>query len=171
MRIYVGLGNPGSEYKQTRHNFGFDVIDALAKKTGAKLKKSKFEADIAEFILADEKLLLVKPMTFMNNSGKAVKQILDYYKIPASKLTIIYDDVDLELGTFKTTGKSSAGHKGVQSIFDYLKTEDIARFRLGLRTLAPQQLPTDIFVLQKFDKLEQKIKSEVITNVVNQIIL
>ena len=153
MKIIIGLGNPGKEYELTRHNFGFMVLDRLAELNGVKFKlEKKFEAEIAEIESAGEKTILVKPQTFMNSSGKAVLSVLNFYKIAMPDLLLVYDDKDLEFGTIKTTGKSSAGHKGVESIINLLKTNNIKRIRLGINNNL--NIPTEGFVLQKFTQKE-----------------
>jgi PTH1 family peptidyl-tRNA hydrolase len=168
MKIIVGLGNPGSEYMGTRHNFGFAVLDGMAAKAKVGFKpSSKFKADVARYVSNEgEDTLLVNPTTYMNNSGEAVLKVLNYYDIPVSNLTIIYDDIDLNLGEYRETGKSSAGHKGVQSIIDFLKTDDIARIRLGIMNQETKTLPTEVFVLQKFSKTEQPIKDNMVEKLV-----
>jgi len=141
MKLIVGLGNPGSKYEKTRHNIGFMVIDFL-------IQSKQFDS---------KKIKLIKPQTMMNNSGQEVKSIADYYKIPAQDILVIHDDIDLPLGQIKIQqNRSSAGHKGVQSIIDSLGTKDFIRMRIGIR---PEELTIDTekFVIQKFTPQEQKI--------------
>jgi len=141
MKLIVGLGNPGSKYEKTRHNIGFMVIDFL-------IQSEQFDS---------KKIKLIKPQTMMNNSGQEVKSIADYYKIPAQDILVIHDDIDLPLGQIKIQqNRSSAGHKGVQSIIDSLGTKDFIRMRIGIR---PEELTIDTekFVIQKFTPQEQKI--------------
>lgn len=146
MKLIVGLGNPGTKYEKTRHNFGFMVIDFL----------------IENKQLDSQKIKLIKPQTFMNNSGQEVKKIADYYKIIIEDIIVIHDDIDLPLGEIKVqTGRGSAGHKGVQSIIDALGTNDFTRIRIGIR---PEKLTLDTekFVLQKFTPEEQEIIEQTI---------
>ncbi len=146
MILIVGLGNPGKKYKNTRHNFGFQVIDAL------KIK--------------NEKIILFKPQTFMNESGQAVKKLIAKHQLPISNLLVVHDDIDLPLGTIKLVkNRGAAGHKGVQSIIDALGTKDFHRLRLGIR---PEIKPRNVdkFVLQEFTKTENKVKKESIEKAV-----
>lgn len=142
MKLIVGLGNPGKEYEHTRHNIGFRVVDQIPKA---------------------QHLLILKPDTFMNLSGKAVLEQVNFYKIDPSKdLLIISDDKDMLFGKirFRSEG-SSGGHKGLQSIIDHLGTHQFARLKIGVGH-ADQTIPTDAFVLQKFTKEEEDQLSEVI---------
>jgi len=144
MKLIVGLGNPGFRYKKTRHNIGFMVIDQLK---------------------IDDAILL-KPTTYMNNSGKAVKSVMDKNEI--SELIVIHDDIDLPFGTIKTSkDSSSAGHKGVQSIINELKTKDFTRIRVGINP--GKNVNTERFVLEKFSKDEKKHLKEIIKNAVEEI--
>jgi PTH1 family peptidyl-tRNA hydrolase len=153
MKIIVGLGNPGKEYQATRHNFGFMVLDSLAEGQGTSFKlNNKFEAEVAELEFDNQKAILVKPQTYMNNSGRSVSKLLKFYKATLDDLLLIYDDKDLVFGTQKTTGKSSAGHKGVESIIKELGSENISRIRLGINNNSV--VPTESFVLQKFTPKE-----------------
>ena len=153
MKLIVGLGNPGIKYKKTRHNLGFRVIGELAEKF-----QSAFNAEISEKRIKNQKIILVKPQTFMNNSGMAVKSIMDYYKIPVEDVIIIHDDIDLPLGEIKIQqGRSSAGHKGVQSVIDNLGSKDFIRIRIGIKPTQTENIDTEKFVLQKFTSKEEKI--------------
>jgi len=156
MILIVGLGNPGEKFNKTRHNFGFRIVDAFGKKNSFfdfKLSK-KANALISEGFLDEEKIILVKPQTFMNNSGQAVKKIMSQEKSPL--LWVIHDDLDLDLGKIKISqDRSSAGHKGVQSIINEIKTKDFLRFRLGINGQTPYKV--EDFVLQKFTKEEEPI--------------
>ncbi len=166
MKIIVGLGNPGKEYQNTRHNAGFLAVDKLAESLGLAWRSGKkFNADIAE----GDSLILVKPLTFMNRSGESVRAIMSYYKLLPKKiglfaragsdlngiLTVIHDDLDIELGKYKIADDSrSAGHNGVQSIIDQLKTKNFTRLRLGISTSLRERLPADKVVLEKFPSEE-----------------
>jgi PTH1 family peptidyl-tRNA hydrolase len=157
MYLIVGLGNPGKKYEKTRHNIGFRVIDEL--------EKSVFNFDIT----------LLKPDSFMNNSGKAVKECLNYYKIPAANLIVIHDDIDLAFGIIKLNkNSSSAGHKGVQSIIDTLKTQDFTRIRIGISPksearISKSETDTAEFVLKNFTKNEEEQIPEIIKKAVGLI--
>jgi PTH1 family peptidyl-tRNA hydrolase len=151
MLLIVGLGNPGGKYGETRHNIGFRVIDNLD-------------------FLNGEGVLLMKPKTFMNLSGKAVGSLFKKNKIKSSNLWIIHDDIDLPLGKIKISkGRGSAGHKGVESIIKELKTKDFVRFRIGIRPKTGKPKNPEKFVLQNFNKEEEKIIKEIIERMVEAI--
>ena len=147
MILIVGLGNPGRKFQKTRHNVGFWVIDELAKQ-----KTRKF--------------IIAKPQTFMNNSGKAVKALIKFYKIKLENLWVIHDDIDLPLGEFRISkGRGSAGHKGVQSIINELKTKDFNRLRIGICPQTGKPKEIEKFVLQNFTKEEEKTLKELIPKI------
>lgn len=176
MQIIMGLGNPGKEYEQTRHNLGFMILDELARQENLTWKKdSKSNALVAEGI----GYLLVKPQTYMNVSGKTASTLLRYYNLVSkslfglkkdsdlsSILTVIHDELDLPLGTYKTSvNSSSAGHNGVQSIITHLKTKNFTRVRIGINTEARKQIPGDKFVLQSFNKHEEEVIKKLVPGV------
>lgn len=134
MKIVVGLGNPGSKYEFTRHNIGFRIIDNLAQDMETEFKKAKsYYSLISRGTINNCKVILVKPQTFMNLSGRAVNRVVSYCKIPHQDLLIVYDDLNLELGQIRIRKKGSAGgHKGMESIMQYLNSEDIPRLRIGI---------------------------------------
>ena len=169
MKLIIGLGNPGKQYELTRHNAGFLALDYFLKNKETIACQSKFDAQICEYHEGSEKIFIVKPQTFMNNSGSAVKEILEYYKLNAkTDLLVIHDEVDLPLGNLKTTNDSSAaGHNGVQDIFDELNTKNIHRVRVGIETRdSREDLPTDAFVLQRFTGPEiHRLESEIFPKV------
>jgi len=154
MKIIVGLGNPGNKYKKYRHNTGFILLDKLAEERGLKWKKSsKFESDVAE--CAD--FILVKPQTFMNNSGDAVSKIMNFYKISPDDLVVIHDDVDLKFGDIKKQkGKNPAGHHGVEDIMEKIGTKEFWRIRVGIGKPENKQIPVDVWVLQNLEDNELK---------------
>ena len=144
MILIVGLGNLGKKYQRTRHNLGFRVIDKLR-------------------FLSEKKVILAKPKTFMNLSGKAVKSLIKRYKIPTTNLWIIHDDIDLPLGKIRISkGRGAAGHKGVESVIRELKTKNFIRFRIGIQPKIGRPKFPEKFVLQKFNKDEEEIVKEVI---------
>lgn len=181
MQIIVGLGNPGKQYEHTRHNTGFMAVNALAKKLDLTwATNKKFKAEIA----SGQGLILIKPQDFMNNSGNATAAVLSYYKLLPKKLgllktanadlskilTVIHDDMDIELGKYKISVDSrSAGHKGVQSAIDRLKTKNFKRVRIGIRTPAIEKIPADKFVLQKFNGEEEKKVLGLMAEIIRQI--
>jgi len=134
LKIVVGLGNPGLKYEFTRHNIGFKIVDSLARDIEIEFKKLKsYYSLISRGMINNHKVMLVKPQTFMNLSGRAISKVVFYYKISLRDLLIVYDDLNLELGQIRVRKKGSAGgHKGMESIMQYLHSEDIPRLRIGI---------------------------------------
>ena len=133
MKIIAGLGNPGKEYEHTRHNMGFDVIDELARRWHVTLWKEDMKAEIGQTLVNGEKGLLVKPLTYMNNSGEAVGAIARYYKVDLDDIYIICDDLDLPPGKTRIRKKgASGGHNGIKSLIAHLGSENFNRFRIGV---------------------------------------
>lgn len=137
MKLIVGLGNPGEKYHNTRHNCGFMVLDHLLQEFGghdvAWEANTKLKSDIASFSVHDEKVLLAKPQTYMNNSGLAIQLLKDFYKVEPSDIWIVYDELDLPIGSLKIRfGGAAAGHHGVESIMESIGTDQFWRFRLGI---------------------------------------
>ena len=130
----VGLGNPGLKYEFNRHNIGFRIVDSLAQDIEIEFKKVKsYYSLISRGMINNHKVMLVKPQTFMNLSGRAVSKVVSYYKISFRDLLIVYDDLNLELGQIRIRKKGSAGgHKGIESIIQYLVSEDVPRLRIGI---------------------------------------
>ncbi|MEI7452310.1 MAG: aminoacyl-tRNA hydrolase [Candidatus Falkowbacteria bacterium] len=179
MKIIVGLGNPGTQYDRTRHNVGFKIVDTLVGEGNWRLEK-KFKAYVCE----KNGDLFVKPQTFMNKSGESVAAILNYYHLLPKKvglfktkdadltevLTVIHDDLDIDMGKFKLAlNSSSAGHNGVQSIIDYLKTKNFKRIRVGIKNELREKMPTDKFVLGHFSEAELKNITELLPGITPQI--
>ena len=178
MIIIIGLGNPGKKFEKTRHNLGFRIVNQFAKeKKFPKFRFSKkFDSLISERFLNREKIVLAKPKTFMNESGKAIKALIKNYKLKIGNLIVLHDDVDLPLEKIKIVkNHGAAGHKGVQSIIDELKTKNFVRFRIGIQPKTGKPKNVEKFVLQKpseagdetksqrpFTKKEEKILKEVI---------
>ncbi len=166
MKLIVGLGNPGAEYKNTRHNIGFMVIDEYAKRHNISINKKKFNALYGEFIINDEKVILVKPQTYMNLSGEAVKQIVDYYKIDIDNILIIHDDLDLKFGTYRLRlSGSSGGHNGLKNINQLLNTQNYKRLKIGISN--DKTIDTKDYVLGHFTDKDQEILKIVIDKAVN----
>src|SRR5579863_4108412 len=137
MKLIVGLGNPGEKYANTRHNFGFLVIDHLLKHLGDNTidwtHTAKLKSDTAVFTFGEEKVLLAKPQTYMNNSGMAVHLLMDFYKIASDDLWVVYDELDLPISSIKIRfGGAAAGHHGVESIMNAVGTDKFWRFRMGI---------------------------------------
>jgi len=155
MKLIVGLGNPGKKYQKSRHNVGFILLDKFAADNNLKWGRvEKFNSEIADY--SDG--ILVKPQTFMNNSGDAVSKLVNFYKISLNDLIIIHDDVDLPLGGVKKQkGKNSAGHHGVEDIIEKLGTKDFWRIRVGIGKPEDKNIPVDEWVLQDFGENELDI--------------
>lgn len=140
MKMVVGLGNPGKKYQATKHNIGFITLDELAYQQKISFNQSKFEADIAEGRFNNEKVLFVKPQTYMNDSGRSVRPLMDYYNVDAADLLVIYDDLDLPVGKVRLRQKGSAGgHNGIKSIIQHIGTQDFNRIRIGIDRPFPKQ--------------------------------
>lgn len=153
MKLIVGLGNPGKQYLNHRHNIGFNIVDQLLEDYPNKTKVNVPDL-IGDLERLDSNLLVLKPTSYMNHSGKEVSKVVNFFKIPPSDLLVIHDEVDLPLGTIKLhLGKSSAGHRGVESIIESLGTQDFHRLRVGV-SRPPENLPTDQYVLQDFSPEE-----------------
>lgn len=133
MWLIAGLGNPGLQYEKTRHNAGFMAADRLAQKHGAQFNKHKFEAVYADFKIKDNRILLVKPQTYMNNSGSAVTALMNFYKIPADRLIVMFDDITLDVGKLRLRRKGShGGHNGIKDIIELTGTDEIMRIKIGV---------------------------------------
>lgn len=133
MWLIAGLGNPGLQYEKTRHNAGFMAADRLAEKHGAQFNKHKSEAVYADFKIGDNRILLVKPQTYMNNSGRAVSALLNFYKIPTDRLIVMFDDITLDIGKLRLRRKGShGGHNGIKDIIELTGTDDIMRIKIGV---------------------------------------
>ena len=155
MYVIVGLGNPGKQYENTRHNVGFNVIDILAKEYDISVTKIKHKALIGEGRIGSEKVLLVKPQTYMNLSGETLIDIYNYYKVDMDKIIVIYDDIDLEVGKIRIRKKGSGGtHNGMRSIIKCLGSNEFPRVRVGVSKPLPGQDLAN-FVLSRFRKEEQ----------------
>ena len=170
MYIIAGLGNPGRNYTGTRHNIGFDAIDAIASKNNIKFNKTKFKADLGEGVIGGEKVILVKPQTFMNLSGESIRPLRDWYKVPDENIIIIHDDISLSLGKLRLRGKGSAGgHNGMKSIIYQLGTDVFPRMKIGVG--APPDADYDLadFVLGKFSKAEVEILVQTVIKVTDAV--
>jgi PTH1 family peptidyl-tRNA hydrolase len=172
MKLIVGLGNPGSSYQKTRHNVGFMVVDALASALDLNFSNNqKFKSQMATGQLGEEKVIILKPETFMNLSGDSVSLAANFYKIDPKDIVVIHDDLDVDLGTTKIrAGGSSAGQKGVQSVIERVGTKDFYRFRVGIRPQEGQKIPAEDFVLGKFTPSELGLIKENIPDIVQKII-
>ncbi|MDB5083613.1 MAG: aminoacyl-tRNA hydrolase [Bacilli bacterium] len=167
MKLFIGLGNPGTQYAGTRHNIGFMAIDEIAARWDVDVRKSKFQALYGEQVVNGEKVVLAKPMTFMNLSGQSVRQLVDWYKPSNEDLVIIFDDMDLPLGKLRLRVKgSSGGHNGIKSIIQHLNSEDFQRIKLGVGRPDQERGQGVIgHVLSTFTKEEQSTVQQVVDKV------
>lgn len=167
MKLIVGLGNPGKRYEKTRHNIGFMAIDYYAQKNNLEFK-SKFNGLFSEQIINNEKVIFLKPQTFMNLSGNSVREFVNYYNINLEDILVIYDDYNFETGTFRIRRNGSAGgHNGIKNIIENLKSENIKRVRIGI---SKNMIPLEDYVLQKFNSDEEEkinILLPTISNIIN----
>lgn len=169
IRCVIGLGNPGDEYKNTRHNIGFRVVDLLTQRAGAKWKKRWWQNYWVAEVCSPVNLICCKPATFMNLSGKAVYKIQKKFKLTPDELIIIYDDTHLPLGKLRVrTGGSSGGHNGLQSIINYLGTDKIPRLRLGVGEGKSNRIN---HVLSDFENFEIEAVENMISKAADAIIL
>ena len=163
--LIIGLGNPGTKYKKTRHNIGFRVLDEFQNENNFpdfEFSK-KFNSLISDGIIKKKTILLAKPQTFMNNSGRTVKGLINFYKIKSSNIIVVHDDIDLVFGTIKISEKrGSAGHKGVESIIKELRTKDFTRLRIGIRDKKLKYKNTEKYVLEKFTEQEEQDLKKII---------
>lgn len=163
MKLIVGLGNVGTRYTFTRHNVGFMLADSIAINNGLNFREnSRLKCFVANLRNGIDDYLIIKPTTFMNLSGEAVRAVVDYYKIPIEDVLIVYDDLSLDLGKirFRANG-SDGGHNGIKSIIQHLGTKDIARLKIGI---GPQpSIPSEVFVLQNFSKEELETLKETLS--------
>ena len=152
MYIIAGLGNPTREYEKTRHNVGFDTIDVLADKLNTSVDEKKFKGLYGRGIIAGEKVILLKPQTFMNLSGESVRAAADFYKVDPEDILVIYDDISLEPGQLRLRGKGSAGgHNGIKSIISHLGSDNFKRVKFGVGD-KPKGWDLADWVLGKFPK-------------------
>ena len=161
MFIIVGLGNPGKEYENTRHNPGFNSIDVLANKYNISIREAEHKALVGKGYIEGQKVILVKPQTYMNNSGEAVREITDYYKVdPESELIVLYDDISLPVGTLRIRDKGSAGgHNGIKSLIAHLGTQVFLRIKVGVGDKIPEMDLVN-HVLGHFNKDDSEVMRE-----------
>jgi len=163
MYVICGLGNPGKVYEATRHNMGFITVDILADMLGIQVRQLKFRALVGEGRIGREKIILVKPQTYMNLSGEAVRQVVDYYKPDPDKLIVIYDDVDLPAGTLRIRPFGSAGtHNGMRSVVYQLGRDDFPRMRIGVGSSGV--IPLDRYVIGRWTESERPLLAEAAQN-------
>ncbi|WP_299033004.1 aminoacyl-tRNA hydrolase [uncultured Anaerococcus sp.] len=157
MYYIVGLGNPGLQYENTRHNVGFMTIDYLANKYDIDVRKSKFKSLYGQGEISGHKVMLIKPQTYMNNSGEAVRDLRNFYKFDIDKLIVIYDDIDIDFGTIRIRKKGSAGsHNGMKSIIYQIQDDKFPRIKIAIGK-KPEKWDLANFVLSGFSKEEVNI--------------
>lgn len=158
MYVIAGLGNPGRTYEKTRHNMGFQVIDRIADKYGISVKRLKHQALTGDGRIGGTRVLLVKPQTYMNNSGQSLGQIIRYYDVEPEHLIVIYDDMDLPTGTIRIRKKGGAGsHNGMKSVLAHVQTQDFPRIRVGIGASGGEDWKD--FVLDEISKKDQQLLS------------
>lgn len=158
--IIIGLGNPGKKYENTRHNVGFITIDYLASKYGVSVTKLKHKALYGDGSIAGNRVILVKPQTFMNLSGESVREIIEWYKAPMSNIVLVYDDIDLAVGRIRVRPKGSAGtHNGMRSVLYQIRSDEFPRVRIGVGR-PPEGWDLADFVLSRFGEDEKKAVEE-----------
>ena len=171
MFLIVGLGNPGKEYEDTRHNIGFKVVDNIAKEYNIEINRQKFKGTYGEGFIDGEKVMILKPTTYMNLSGESVREVMDFYNLDNKDILVIYDDISLEVGTLRIREKGSAGgHNGIKSIIAHLGNDAFSRIKVGV---GQPDVNLIKYVLGKFTKGELTVLSEVIgatTKATNEII-
>ncbi len=164
--IVAGLGNPGRQYECTRHNAGFICIDALSEKLNVKINKLKFKSLVGECKINSHRALLMKPSTFMNNSGQAIAEAMNFYKLPPEKVLVIFDDISLDVGKIRIRQKGSdGGQKGMRSIIYLSGADTFPRIKVGIGNKPHPDYELADWVLSKFSAKEQKILSEVTDNI------
>ncbi len=163
--LIVGLGNPGKEYERTRHNCGFRVLDILADKLGCKLDKAKFQGLYGQAVVAGRKIYLLKPLTYMNLSGRSVLQMSAYFQIPPQRIIVIFDDISLAPGRLRVRSNGSAGgHNGIKSIISELGSQDFPRVKVGVGAKPHPEQDLADWVLSTFTALEEKALKPALEN-------
>lgn len=164
MFVVVGLGNPGKDYVKTRHNVGFDTIDLLAERNNINMNKIKFKSVYGEGNIKGQKVLLVKPQTYMNNSGETVRDISNFYKVPVENIIVVVDDIDIDFATVRIRAKGSAGtHNGLKSIISLIQNQNFPRIKIGIG-IKRQGQDLASFVLSRFSKDERvSIEESIVT--------
>lgn len=161
--IVAGLGNPGLQYEKTRHNVGFRAIDCLCNNIGVKCDRSKFKSLYTFATIGDSRVLILKPQTYMNNSGEAVTAAMSFYKIPTGNVIVVSDDVSLDVGRLRIRAKGSAGgHNGLKDIIELSGSEDFPRVKIGCGKKPHPDYDMKDWVLGKFPKEEEKLIEEII---------
>lgn len=162
MYIVVGLGNPGLKYENNRHNIGFKIIDKIAENYNVNINKSKFKSQYNEIRIGSKKVLLIKPQTYMNNSGEAIKEIKSFFSVETENIIVIHDDIDLDYGRIKVKKNGGSGtHNGLRSILNHIKEKDFPRVRVGVGKPI-EHIDLADYVLGNFNKDEVKILEKIL---------
>ena len=170
MYVILGIGNPGKKYEGTRHNIGFIAMDYMESKYGIKINKIKHKALIGEGNINGEKVVLVKPQTYVNLSGESLREVCTFYKIPAQNVIVIHDDVSLDVGKLRIRDKGSdGGHNGIKSIIYQLKSDEFTRIKVGVGA-APEHYDLADWVLGKFSKEEIAHMSKAVDAIVEEVV-
>jgi len=171
MKAIIGLGNPGCDYAFTRHNIGFLAVDGLAAKFGGSFKYSnRLECEYCNLTIESKKTLIVKPLTYMNNSGRSVRKVMDYFDIPPGDLLVIADDIYLKFGILRLrAGGGAGGHNGLKSVIEYLGTNEFKRLRIGVDA-PPDNIPMESFVLSQFTAIQRKILPELLQTAIDAMV-
>lgn len=168
MKLIVGLGNPGREYENTRHNIGFQLLDYIAKDKKLDFSREKYNGKYTEYTVNGEKVVLVKPMSYMNLSGSVVSQFANFYKIDVKDILVIQDDLDMHFGRIKIVDNSSSGgHNGIKDIEKFLGSREYARLKIGISN--DKDIDTKDYVLGKFSKEQVEELNKIYGNLVNVI--
>lgn len=168
--LIVGLGNPGREYENTRHNCGFIALDYMAEKLSAKVNKIKFKSTVGECEINSHRCLLMKPSTFMNLSGQAVVEAMNFYKIPPEKVIIIFDDISLDVGKMRIRRKGSdGGQKGMQNIIYLSGSQDFPRIKMGIGKKPHPEYDLKKWVLSRFTDADKKLIMPLLDNIIDAV--
>lgn len=171
MKIVVGLGNPGVGYERTRHNFGFMFLEYMENKYKFSIDKNKLDSLIGECTIGGEKVIFVKPMTFMNLSGNAVQKVKNWYKLQDEDILIVFDDIDIPFGDIRYKANGSGGsHNGMKNIVQMLSSQNIARLKLGLGNARHPDESLSDFVLNRFSKDEENKLNEIFVKTENKLL-
>lgn len=171
MFVIAGLGNPSKEYDRTRHNVGFAVIDALADKYRIDVSEKKHKAFCGKGIIEGQRVILIKPQTYMNLSGESIRSVVDYYKLEPADLIVCYDDISLAPGQLRIREKGSAGgHNGIKNIIAHLGTQEFPRIKVGIGE-KPRQMDLAAYVLSRFSQGEQKLMDEAYLDAANACVM
>ncbi len=164
MKLIVGLGNPGKEYENTRHNMGFFFLDNYAKTKNLEINTKKFNGLLTEFVDKNEKVILLKPQTYMNLSGESVRKVMDFYKIDVNDILVISDDLDLPIGNYRLKYKGSCGgHNGLRNIEQHVQTQEYKRLKIGISK--DDEMDTKDYVLGKLSRKDKKVLEEMVPTI------